>query len=108
VYLVSISLGAVFMGAMTYIGNGPNFMTKAVADSRGVAMPSFGGYVVWSGRDLLPILIAMALIFIAPQLWLKIIGILLAVLILARAALVLRSTREAEVVEERPLDEATV
>jgi len=106
VYLVSISLGAVFMGAMTYIGNGPNFMTKAVADSRGVAMPSFGGYVVWSGRDLLPVLVAMALIFIAPQFWLKIIGILLAVFLLARAVMVLRTPSEAAV--EKPLDEVKV
>ena len=45
VFLVSISLGSVFCGAMTYIGNGPNFMVKAIAESDGVEMPSFGGYV---------------------------------------------------------------
>ena len=41
-YLVSISLGAVLCGAITYIGNGPNFMVKSVAESDGVEMPSFG------------------------------------------------------------------
>ena len=64
-YLVAISLGAVFWGAVTYIGNGPNFMVKAVADSRNVKMPSFGGYVVLAFRYLVPTLIAMMLIFIA-------------------------------------------
>ena len=39
--LVGISLGAVFMGAMTYIGNGPNFMVKAIAEKSGIKMPSF-------------------------------------------------------------------
>ena len=43
--LVAISLGAVFMGAMTYIGNGPNFMVKAIAEKSGVKMPSFFGYM---------------------------------------------------------------
>lgn len=62
--LVAISLGSVMGGAITYIGNGPNFMTKAVADSRGVAMPSFGGYLGWSSAYLIPILAAMAMIFL--------------------------------------------
>ena len=53
--LAAISLGAVFMGANTYIGNGPNFMVKAIAESRGVKMPSFGGYMLYSGAVLLPI-----------------------------------------------------
>lgn len=61
-YLVSISLGAVFCGAISYIGNGPNFMVKAVADSHGVGMPSFGGYVVLAFRYLVPVLVAMALV----------------------------------------------
>ena len=47
--LVAISLGAVFMGANTYIGNGPNFMVRAIAEERGVKMPSFGGYMLYSG-----------------------------------------------------------
>jgi Na+/H+ antiporter NhaD/arsenite permease-like protein len=54
--LAGISLGAVFMGAMTYIGNGPNFMVKAIADSSGVKMPSFFGYLVYSFGVLLPVL----------------------------------------------------
>jgi Na+/H+ antiporter NhaD/arsenite permease-like protein len=55
--LVSISLGAVFMGAMTYIGNGPNFMVKAIAEKSNVKMPSFFGYMAYSCAILLPILV---------------------------------------------------
>jgi Na+/H+ antiporter NhaD/arsenite permease-like protein len=62
--LVGISLGAVFGGAMTYIGNGPNFMVKAIAEKSGVRMPSFFGYVVYSVVVLLPILALMDWIFI--------------------------------------------
>ncbi len=54
--LVGISLGAVFMGAMTYIGNGPNFMVKAIAESSGIKMPSFFGYLMYSCLVLLPVL----------------------------------------------------
>ena len=54
--LTAISLGAVMMGAMTYIGNGPNFMVKTIAEKSGVRMPSFFGYVVYSVIILLPIL----------------------------------------------------
>ncbi|WP_018421303.1 MULTISPECIES: sodium:proton antiporter [Paraburkholderia] len=54
--LAAISAGAVFMGANTYIGNAPNFMVKAIAQSRGVRMPSFFGYLGWSGAVLLPLL----------------------------------------------------
>jgi Na+/H+ antiporter NhaD/arsenite permease-like protein len=53
--LAAISLGAVFMGAMTYIGNGPNFMVKAIAESSGVKMPSFFGYMVYSVCILIPL-----------------------------------------------------
>lgn len=64
-FLVSISLGAVFCGAMTYIGNGPNFMVKAIAESDGVPMPSFGGYVArFALVYLAPILALMVGIFI--------------------------------------------
>ncbi len=52
--LEAISAGAVFMGALTYIGNAPNFMVLAIARSRGVKMPSFFGYMAWSGVFLLP------------------------------------------------------
>ena len=62
--LVAISLGAVFMGAMTYIGNGPNFMVRAIAEKSGVKMPSFFGYVVYSVLLLLPILVIVSLIFL--------------------------------------------
>ncbi|MDQ0302251.1 sodium:proton antiporter [Ancylobacter polymorphus] len=54
VTLEAISAGAVFMGALTYIGNAPNFMVLAIAKGRGVAMPSFFGYMAWSGVFLLP------------------------------------------------------
>jgi len=53
--LAAISAGAVFMGANTYIGNAPNFMVKAIAQSRGVRMPSFFAYMGWSGSVLLPL-----------------------------------------------------
>ncbi len=53
--LAAVSAGAVFMGANTYIGNAPNFMVKAIAEERGVAMPSFFGYMAWSGAVLLPL-----------------------------------------------------
>jgi Na+/H+ antiporter NhaD/arsenite permease-like protein len=61
--LVAISLGAVFMGAMTYIGNGPNLMVKAIAEKSGVRMPSFFGYMLYSVSILLPVLILHAWIF---------------------------------------------
>jgi Na+/H+ antiporter NhaD/arsenite permease-like protein len=53
--LRAVSLGAVFMGANTYIGNGPNFMVRAIAEQSGVRMPSFFGYMVYSGLVLLPL-----------------------------------------------------
>jgi Na+/H+ antiporter NhaD/arsenite permease-like protein len=62
--LAAISLGAVFLGAMTYIGNGPNFMVKAIAEQAGVKMPSFFGYVVYSCGILLPVLAASAFLFL--------------------------------------------
>jgi len=61
--LKGISLGAVFMGANTYIGNAPNFMVKSVAEERGVAMPSFFGYMVYSVGILIPVFIGMTLLF---------------------------------------------
>ncbi len=56
IFLIGISLGSVFMGAMTYIGNGPNFMVRAIAEKSGVKMPSFFGYMVYSCLILLPVL----------------------------------------------------
>jgi len=65
-YLASISVAAVFFGAMTYIGNGPNFMVKSIAEERGVNMPSFFGYLLrYSLPILLPILFLVWLIFFA-------------------------------------------
>jgi Na+/H+ antiporter NhaD/arsenite permease-like protein len=61
--LAGVSLGAVFMGANTYIGNGPNFMVRAIAEERGVRMPSFGGYMLYSGAVLLPLFGVITLIF---------------------------------------------
>jgi Na+/H+ antiporter NhaD/arsenite permease-like protein len=61
--LVAISLGAVFMGANTYIGNGPNFMVKAIAEQGGVRMPSFFGYMAYSGAILIPLFVAVTWVF---------------------------------------------
>ncbi|TCL10462.1 UIT6 family transporter [Roseivirga ehrenbergii] len=62
--LIAISLGAVFFGAMTYIGNGPNFMVKSIAEQMGIHMPSFFGYILrYSIPILLPILFVIWLIF---------------------------------------------
>jgi len=62
--LIAISLGAVLMGAMTYIGNGPNFMVKAIAESSGIRMPSFFGYILYSACILLPVFVVMTLLFL--------------------------------------------
>lgn len=62
--LIAISLGAVFMGALSYIGNAPNLMVKAIAEENHIKMPSFFGYMIWSVCCLLPILVLMEWIFI--------------------------------------------
>ena len=65
--LVAISLGAVFMGAMTYIGNAPNFMVKSIAEQAGVRMPSFVGFALkYSIPILIPVFIAVTLLFLMP------------------------------------------
>lgn len=61
--LAAISAGAVFMGANTYIGNAPNLMVKAIAEDRGVKMPSFFGYMLWSCGILLPLFVVMTWIW---------------------------------------------
>ncbi len=61
--LAAISCGAVFMGANTYIGNGPNFMVKAIAERSGVKMPSFFGYMLYSGAILIPLFVLVTLVF---------------------------------------------
>ncbi|HEX6927537.1 MAG TPA: sodium:proton antiporter [Longimicrobiaceae bacterium] len=62
--LAAISCGAVFMGALTYIGNAPNFMVKAIAEAAEIRMPSFFGYMLWSACILLPVLLVMSLLFL--------------------------------------------
>ena len=61
--LTAVSAGAVFMGANTYIGNAPNLMVKAIAEDRGVEMPSFFGYMLWSGGVLIPLFIIMTFLW---------------------------------------------
>lgn len=61
--LAAISAGAVFMGANTYIGNAPNFMVKAIAEQRGVRMPTFFGYMLWSVAILMPLFIVTSFLF---------------------------------------------
>jgi Na+/H+ antiporter NhaD/arsenite permease-like protein len=60
--LAAISMGAVYMGAMTYIGNAPNFMVYAIATERGVKMPSFFGYMLWSAAVLLPVWVLLTVL----------------------------------------------
>ena len=61
---MAISLGAVFMGANTYIGNGPNFMVKAIAEQEGVKMPSFFGYMFYSCLILIPLFVLVSFFFV--------------------------------------------
>ncbi|MGE0798056.1 MAG: sodium:proton antiporter [Lautropia sp.] len=61
--LSAISAGAVFMGANSYIGNAPNLMVKAIAEDRGIRMPSFFGYMAWSIAVLIPLFIVITLIW---------------------------------------------
>lgn len=63
--LAAMSMGSVYMGALTYIGNAPNFMIYAIATERGVKMPSFFGYMVWSIVVLTPMLAAVSYFFVA-------------------------------------------
>ena len=61
--LAAISAGAQFMGAVTYLGNAPNFMVKSICEQLGIEMPSFLGYMAWSGAILLPLFAVLTLIF---------------------------------------------
>jgi Na+/H+ antiporter NhaD/arsenite permease-like protein len=61
--LAAISVGSVAMGANSYIGNAPNFMVKSIAESAGVQMPSFFGYMLYSGLILLPLFVLVTLLF---------------------------------------------
>ena len=67
--LLAVSMGSVFMGALTYIGNAPNFMVKAIAEQRGVPMPSFFGYMAWSVIVLVPLFALHTMIFFVWQLF---------------------------------------
>ena len=62
--LLAISAGAVFMGANTYIGNAPNFMVKSICEERGIKMPGFFGYMLWSGVILLPLFALISWLFL--------------------------------------------
>jgi Na+/H+ antiporter NhaD/arsenite permease-like protein len=62
--LLGISLGAVFMGAVTYIGNGPNFMVKSIAEQSRVKMPSFFGFMIYSVCVLMPVFALVVLLFL--------------------------------------------
>ncbi len=62
--LTAISVGAVFMGANTYIGNAPNFMVKAIAEQSGIRMPSFFGYMLWSIVILVPLFVVVTFVFL--------------------------------------------
>jgi Na+/H+ antiporter NhaD/arsenite permease-like protein len=61
--LVAVSCGSVLMGAITYIGNGPNFMVKAIAEQHHVRMPGFFGYVLWSFAILVPLFGIVSAVF---------------------------------------------
>ena len=60
--LAAISMGAVYMGALTYIGNAPNFMVAAIAIERGIKMPSFFGYLFWAAVILIPMFLLLTLL----------------------------------------------
>jgi len=62
-FLQAISAGAVFMGANSYIGNGPNFMVKVIAEEYKLKMPSFFGYMAYSFAILIPLFVVVTLIF---------------------------------------------
>jgi len=66
--LAAISMGAVYMGALTYIGNAPNFMVAAIAIERGIKMPSFFGYLFWAGIILIPMFLLLTVLPVAPVL----------------------------------------
>jgi Na+/H+ antiporter NhaD/arsenite permease-like protein len=63
--LAAISMSAVYMGAITYIGNAPNFMIYAIAVERGIKMPSFFGYLLWAAVVLLPVFGALTFVLLA-------------------------------------------
>jgi len=62
--LAALSMGAVYFGALTYIGNAPNFMIKAIAEDRGIAMPSFFAYLAYAAIVMLPLLAVVSAIWV--------------------------------------------
>jgi len=66
--LAAISMGAVYMGALTYIGNAPNFMIYAIAEERGVKMPSFFAYFFWASLVLVPLFLLLTFLPVSPVL----------------------------------------
>ena len=66
--LAAISMGAVYMGALTYIGNAPNFMIYAIAQERGIQMPSFFAYMLWAAAILGPLFLLLTWLPVAPML----------------------------------------
>jgi Na+/H+ antiporter NhaD/arsenite permease-like protein len=66
--LAAISMGAVYMGALTYIGNAPNFMIYAIAEERGIRMPSFFAYFFWASLILMPLFLLLTFLPVAPVL----------------------------------------
>ena len=63
IVLMAISCGAVFMGAITYIGNAPNFMVRSIAEENGIKMPSFFSYMAWSLSCLIPVFLIDMIVF---------------------------------------------
>jgi Na+/H+ antiporter NhaD/arsenite permease-like protein len=66
--LASISMGAVYMGALTYIGNAPNLMVYSIAQERGIGMPNFFSYLLWAGLILVPLFVLLTILPIPPTL----------------------------------------
>ena len=66
--LASISMGAVYMGALTYIGNAPNLIVRSIAQERGISMPNFFAYMLWTGLVLIPLFALLTLLPISPLL----------------------------------------
>ena len=66
--LASISMGAVYMGALTYIGNAPNLIVRSIAEERGIGMPNFFAYMLWAGLVLVPLFALLTLLPISPLL----------------------------------------
>ena len=64
--LAAISLGSVYMGALTYIGNAPNFMVYAIAEESGIRMPSFFAYLAWAALLLIPLFVLLTVLPIPP------------------------------------------